>query len=161
MKSFVQYLYEVGNQPYKWKRTGSSKIGTKTKWQATFKTDSKQKYVFQADKYDKYDQQWYVVFHLSGGGDDSMGVSGTEGTSAIRVFGTVAQIFEAFVKEVKPEDMEFIADKSEGSLRGSRSKIYSRFAKKFAAKHGYNLKEKDAGDETVFQFSSKKLVSAI
>jgi len=163
MKSFNQYLYEVGNQPYKWKRTGFSKIGTKTKWRAAFKTDNnKQKYIFHAEKYDKYDQQWYVVFQLAKASwhpeDDSwgMGVTGSQGTSAVRVFGTVAQIFEAFVKEVKPEDMEFIADKSEGSLRGSRSKIYSRFAKKFAAKHGYNLKEKDAGDETVFQFSSKK-----
>ena len=152
MKSFVQHLHEVGNRPYSWKRTGSR--DSRTQWRATFNTSppQKSKYVFQADV---YDQHWQVVFHLFGA-RDSMGISGTEGTSAIRVFGTVAQIFEAFVKEVKPEDIEFVADKSEGSLRGSRSKIYSRFAKKFAAKHGYNLKEKDEGSETVFQFSSKK-----
>ena len=156
MKSFSQYLLiqEVGDQPYKWKRTKSRR----RQWQATFKTDNKQKYVFQADKYDG--EQWNVVFYLFGASwhpeDDSMGVTGSQGTSAVRVFGTVAQIFEAFVKEVKPENIEFIADKTEGSLRGARSRIYSRFAKKFAAKHGYNLKEKDAGDETVFLFSSKK-----
>ena len=156
MKSFSQYLLiqEVGNQPYKWKRTKSRK----RQWQATFKTDNKQKYVFQADKYDG--QQWNVVFYLFGASwlpeDDSMGVTGSQGTSAVRVFGTVAQIFEAFVKEVKPEIMEFIADKSEGSLRGSRSKIYSRFAKRFAAKHGYDLKEKDDGADTIFLFTSKE-----
>ena len=152
MKSFVQHLQEVGNRPYSWKRTGSR--DSRTQWRATFNTapPQKSKYVFQADV---YDQHWQVVFHLFGA-RDSMGISGTQGTSAIRVFGTVAQIFEAFVKEVKPEVMEFIADKSEGSLRGARSRIYSRFAKRFATKHGYDLKEKNDPHETVFQFSSKK-----
>ena len=159
MKTFNQYLLiqEVGNQPYKWKRTKSRR----RQWQATFKTDNKQKYVFQADKYDDDGKQWNVVFYLFGASwhpeDDSMGVTGSQGTSAVRVFGTVAQIFEAFVKEVKPEIMEFIADKAEGTLRGSRSKIYSRFAKMFARKHGYKLKERDVDNEKVFGFTRKAI----
>ena len=85
-----------------------------------------------------------------------MGLTGTEGTSAIRVLGTVAQIFDAFVKDVNPDRIQFEADKSEGSGTGARSKIYSRFAKMFARKHGYKLSEKDAGDETIFKFTKKK-----
>ena len=83
-----------------------------------------------------------------------MGLTGTEGTSAIRVLGTVAQIFDAFVKDVNPDRIEFEADKSEGSGTGARSKIYSRFAKMFARKHGYKLSVKDAGDETIFKFTN-------
>ena len=150
MKSFVQHLHEVGNRPYSWKRTGST--DSRTQSRATFNTaPQKSKYVFQADV---YDQHWQVVFHLFGA-RDSMGISGTEGTSAIRVFGTVAQIFDAFVKDVNPVKMEFTADKSEGSGTEARSKIYSRFAKMFARKHGYKLSVKDEGDDRIFKFTRK------
>ena len=153
MKSFIQHLHEVGNQPYKW-----TKLTTSTDsrhWKATFVTDKdKKKYIFEALK---VSIGWEVIFHSAYAEDDDyMGVTGTQGTSAVRVFGTVAQIFEAFVKEITPIKISFTADKTEGTLRGSRSKIYSRFAKRFAKKHGYDLKEKDAGDETVFIFSSSK-----
>ena len=86
-----------------------------------------------------------------------MGITGTEGTSAIRVLGTVAQIFEAFVKDVNPDKIEFAADKSEGSGTEARSKIYSRFAKMFARKHGYKLKERDVDNEKVFGFTRKAI----
>ena len=154
MKSFIQHaaLHEVGNQPYRWKRTEFSR----TRWRATFNTPSpqKSKYVFQADLHGR---QWEAVFHLFGTGDDSMGITGTEGTSAIRVLGTVAQIFEAFVKDVNPDKIEFAADKSEGSGTEARSKIYSRFAKMFARKHGYKLKERDVDNEKVFGFTRKAI----
>ena len=150
MKSFIQHLHEVGNRPYSWKRTGSR--DSRTQWRATFNTPQKSKYVFQADV---YDQHWQVVFHLFGA-HDSMGLTGTEGTSAIRVLGTVAQIFEAFVKDVNPDKIEFAADKSEGSGTEARSKIYSRFAKMFARKHGYKLKEKDVDNEKVFGFTRQQ-----
>ena len=155
MKSFVQWhLHEVGNRPYSWRRTESSR----TRWRATFNTPQKSKYVFQADLHGRgTGQQWEAVFHLFGAGDDSMGITGTEGTSAIRVLGTVAQIFEAFVKDVNPDKIEFAADKSEGSGSEARSKIYSRFAKMFARKHGYKLKERDVDNEKVFGFTRKAI----
>ena len=87
-----------------------------------------------------------------------MGISGTEGTSAIRVFGTVAQIFDAFVKDVNPDKIGFTADKSEGSGTEARSKIYSRFAKMFARKHGYKLSVKDEGDDRIFKFTNNKKI---
>ena len=151
MKSFVQHLHEVGNRPYSWKRTGSR--DSRTQWRATFNTPQKSKYVFQADV---YDQHWQVVFHLFGA-HDSMGLTGTEGTSAIRVLGTVAQIFDAFVKDVNPDEIKFEADKDEGSGNEARFKIYSRFAKMFARKHGYKLKEKHYGYETIFKFTRKAI----
>ena len=155
MKSFNDYieLHEVGNQPYKWTKLTTSAYGRH--WKATFVTtdNNKEKYIFEALR---VSIGWEVIFHSADAEDydDYMGVTGTQGTSAVRVFSTVAQIFEAFVKEITPIKVTFTADKTEGTLRGSRSKIYSRFAKRFAKKHGYDLKEKDAGNETVFIFSS-------
>ena len=84
-----------------------------------------------------------------------MGVTGTEGTSAIRVMATVREIFETFVKQQKPDVIMFVADKSDGSGRGSRARLYDRFAKTFARKYGYELKKDDDGSQTEFEFYKK------
>ena len=147
LKSFGNYiqLLEVGNQPYKWKRTQS----TRQKWQAMFVTENKQKYYFEAFK---VSIGWEVIFHAFSRGDDSMGITGTQKTSAVRVFSTVANILEEFVKEVSPNMFSFTADKTEKDGVGSRAKLYSRFAKVFAKKHGYRTREMDKSDEVHFVF---------
>jgi hypothetical protein len=150
MKSFSNYtqLQEVGNQPYRWKRERS----TNQIWRATFVTDNKEEYVFEALK---KSIGWEVLFHANWDDDNYMGVTGTQGTSAIRVFSTVANIFETFVKEVSPNMFSFTADKTEGDGTSVRSKLYSRFAKLFARKNGYHTRELDKNDELEFVFVRK------
>jgi hypothetical protein len=165
MKSFNDYieLQEVGNQPYRWKRTASKE----RLWRAEFVTDNKEEYVFEALKV-KYRAMfatrgrnekgigWQVLFHANWEDVNNMGVTGTQGTSAIRVFSTVANIFETFVKEVTPDMVSFTADKTERDGKSVRSKLYSRFAKVFAKKHGYDMKEVDKSDEMHFVFVKKE-----
>ncbi len=148
-------LQEALNKPYRWKRGLSSKRG----WNASFKVGKNQEYNFRALK---VLNRWEVVFWLNNSGkgfdDESMGVTGTAGGSgALRVFGTVVQIFEVFVKEVKPTEIKFTADKTEG-IRTTRAKLYHRFAKKFAKEYGYNLKIKDnvVDVDFIFQFDFAK-----
>ena len=137
MKSFVQYtqLHEIGNRPYKWKRIQSNKM----KWSAKFTTDKGADYQFDATK--DHGNQWEIWFKLVSEDFriDNLGVTGTEKTSAIRVLGTVKEIFENFVKQKKPQAIMFLADKRGGSERGSRAKLYDRFAKTFARENGYEL----------------------
>ena len=151
MKSFSNYiqLQEIGNQPYSWKvdRHLEDKV-----WNASFVTDNKQTYHFEALK---VADGWEIIFHASQTGND-MGITGTQGTSAVRVFSTVAKLLEAFVKKVSPNKFSFTADKSEGDGKSVRAKLYARFAKLFARKNGYTTKETDKGHEVHFVFLRKK-----
>ena len=151
MKSFNSYiqLHEVGNQPYRWKRTVSSK----TRWEARFIADNKEKYLFNAGR---VNIGWDIIFESLSSSDYGMGITGTQGTSAIRVFSTVANILEAFVKEVEPDTFLFSADKTEWDGTGGRAKLYSRFSKMFAKKNGYDIKELDKRDEIKFVFTRKE-----
>ena len=151
MKTFIQHLHEVGNRPYKFKKTAS----TKRRWNAVFTTDGGANYIFDAELHGL--ANWRVTFqliksHPRGGTQADMGVTGTEGTNAIRVLGTVKEIFEKFVKEINPDTVIFVADKSDGSGRGSRAKLYNRFAKTFAKKYGYELDKDEDGSQTEFAF---------
>lgn len=144
-------LNEVGNRPYKFKKTAS----TKRRWNAVFTTDGGANYIFDAELHGL--ANWRVSFqlmkaHPRGGTLADFGITGTEGTNAVRVLGTVKEIFEKFVKEVNPDTVIFVAEKLEGSGRGSRSKLYNRFAKTFARDYGYELDKDESGSETEFAF---------
>jgi len=151
MKSFISHmqLQEIGNQPYRWKqdRFIEDKV-----WTASFVTDNKQKYHFEALK---VADGWEIIFSASQTGNDT-GITGTQGASAVRVFSTVAKLLEVFVKEVSPNKFSFAADKSEADGTSVRAKLYSRFAKVFAKKNGYNTKELNKSDEVHFVFTRKK-----
>ena len=154
MKTFKHYISESLNRPYKWKKVKSNKMGVGDKWTAEFVTENGAKYIFDATK--DYGNQWEVWFKLVSLNDDnskdinSLGVTGTEGSSAIRVFGTVKEIFEKFVKQKKPQALMFMADKRGGSERGSRAKLYNRFAKVFARENGYELETGTSKNHTKF-----------
>jgi len=145
-------LQESLNKPYRWKRGLSSKRG----WNATFKVDKNQEYNFRALK---VVDRWEIVFWLNNKGkgfdDESMALTGTAGAGATKVFATIVQIFEVFVKEVKPTKIKFTADKTEG-VRTTRAKLYARFATKFARAYGYDLKTQDNVIDIDFLFTKKK-----
>jgi len=167
-RSFTN-LQEALNRPYKWRRG----VSTATRWSAEFTTSpigkKKFRYVFQAAAVQKKNNnnrnrempQWEVEFILknpSDGKGDTLGKAGDVGGSgAMRVFATVIQIFEVFVKENSPDGIKFTADKTEeGARPGTRAKLYTRFAKKFARAYKYDLKIKDNVIDVDFFFIKKK-----
>jgi len=162
MKIYTE-LQESLNRPYKWKKGRS----TSKSWTASFVTDDKYKYNFNAvyvngngNGNKKEEGGWGVTFSLTNPPDDKqfskLGLTGTAGgTGALRVFATIKNIFETFVKEISPAMVAFSADKTE-NLRGTRSKLYGRFAKKFAVQYGYELKIKDNAIDVDFVFLRKK-----
>jgi len=164
MKNFRE-LQESLNRPYKWKVARSSKVRTPDgeimhdTWIAVFTTDDGSKYKFSASLPDTDwpDDNWEVMFSLeSSGFSNETGLTGTAGTSAIRVLATIKDIFEAFVKKFKPITMEFSSDKEDAGERGARTRLYSRFSKKFAKDYGYKLKTTDGASVVTFSFTKKK-----
>jgi hypothetical protein len=145
-------LQESLNRPYKWRRGLSTAKG----WSADFKTKDGSKYAFQAARTKKY---WGVTFSLENPPKDkgSMALTGTEGSGSLRVFATIAQIFEVYVNEVKPDKIMFSADKTErDDARATRAKLYARFSKMIARKYGYDLKTKDNTIDMDFVLTKKK-----
>ena len=150
MKNFRE-LQEALNRPYKYRIAAP----TPKQWRARFKTDEGVEYIFRARK-NPTGGWWSIVFwadqeHLKDTGME-FGMTGKEGTKAVRVLATVKELFEKFVKEVKPDEMFFTGDKTEGSGRSARTRLYTRFAKQFAKKFGYKLSAKDGGDEIEYDF---------
>ena len=86
-----------------------------------------------------------------------MSLTGTEGgKGALRVFATIKEIVEAFLKDVDPARFEFGADKTErDDTRASRAKLYARFAKQLAKKYGYVVNTKDQGSGVDFILSKE------
>lgn len=177
MKSFISYITEAFNKPYKWQGpfTGNNK------WLAKFHTDSGAKYVFVATRHPAVagmtypfatpdSSNWEVTFSLEGAPfensrgyqrhhADSMGITGTAGKEVFRIFATIRDIFIKFAKDATPETILFTAEKNpnvDGSaLKSARSKIYTRFAKEFARTNKYNLKVSDYSTETEYYFRKK------
>ena len=142
-------LQEALNRPYKWRRGRS----TANLWQAEFTADKKSKYKFKAQQKKKY---WEVEFKMKNPpeGTGERGITGTAGAGATKVFATIIQIFEVFVKENTPDSIKFTADKTEG-VRTTRAKLYARFATKFARAYGYDLKTQDNVVDIDFLFTKK------
>jgi len=155
MKSFVNYLEESLNRPYKWAMDG---VRPKS-WHATFTTDDGAKYDFLAVLVTRA-ERWEITFALANppdGSGETMSLTGTEGgKGALRVFATIKEIVEAFLKDVDPDQFEFGADKTErDDTRASRAKLYARFAKQLAKKHGYVVNTKDQGSGVDFRLTKE------
>lgn len=74
---------------------------------------------------------------------------------AQRIFATIIAMITEFYRMKAPDLISFSADKSNYGINGSRAKLYSRLAKMFARKIGYNMQFFDAGAEAVFFLSRK------
>ncbi len=168
MKSFISYITEAFNKPYKWEGPFT---GNKNKWLAKFHTDSGAKYVFVAIRHPAVagmtypfatpdSSNWEVTFSLEGAPfENNMGITGTAGKEVFRIFATIRDIFIKFAKDATPETILFTAEKNpnvDGSaLKSARSKIYTRFAKEFARTNKYELKVSEYSTETEYYFRKK------
>ena len=92
---------------------------------------------------------WHVEFHRN----HSQAVTG-EG-DAQRIFATVLQTIQKFLKKYKPRILEFAASKDvePGQNSQSRVKLYDRLVQRYARAWGYDLWREDTDDHVVYKFS--------
>ena len=167
MKSFKQYITELFEKPYPWKLTGNSKpyYGIQDHMQGnfkgkkyTFKTDDGRKGEIQIFEYDINPPQEYQKNPIPGrdgrtmemhfsiesdiGGDVELRVDITSGGDAMRIFATVLDVVQKYVKKNKPDIIRVYAmkqgnmDADHGGV-GSRIKLYDKLIKRNVGKLGY------------------------
>ena len=113
-------LLEVLNKPAEWKWFKTSS----REWKALFTIDDN-KYVFKAETSDM--ERWQITFEIRGAGGKPHDISKTG--NEFKVFATVAEILNEYLKKVKPSVFWFTAKEP------SRAKLYDRFAKLIVRKH--------------------------
>ena len=113
-------LLEVLNKPAEWKWFKTSS----REWKALFTIDDN-KYVFKAETSDM--ERWQITFEIRGAGGKPHDISKTG--NEFKVFATVAEILNEYLKKVKPDVFWFTAKEP------SRAKLYDRFAKLIVIKH--------------------------
>jgi len=136
MIKFKDYINESLDKPYEWDNIKSSK--------------DEYKYMFFADDINKIeikyiarflfvsDMVWDFDFNQSGGSTKITGDSG----SPFRIFATVLDIFDDFMKKVKPNMFGFSAKEK------SRQRLYDRFSKTITKKYKYDITFRmDSGDK--------------
>ena len=135
-------LLEVLNKPAEWKWFKTSS----REWKALFTIDDN-KYVFKAETSDM--ERWQITFEIRGAGGKPHDISKTG--NEFKVFATVAEILNEYLKKVKPEIFWFTAKEP------SRAKLYDRFAKLIVIKHRkYKAVSSVNNNKKFYEFEKKK-----
>ena len=113
-------LIEILNKPAEWKWF----LKAPREWKALFTIDDN-KYVFKAETSDM--ERWQITFEIRGAGGKPHDISKTG--NEFKVFATVAEILNEYLKKVEPDVFWFSAKEP------SRAKLYDRFAKLIVRKH--------------------------
>tara|TARA_R110000824_G_scaffold146074_1_gene314756 strand:- start:277 stop:693 length:417 start_codon:yes stop_codon:yes gene_type:complete len=136
-------LLEVLNEPAEWKWFKKSP----RQWTALFIIDDN-KYVFQAETSDMED--WQITFEIRGKGSKPHDISKTG--NEFKVFATVAEILDEYLKKAKPDKFWFTAKEP------SRAKLYDRFAKIIVNKHKkYKVVDSIQNNKKFYEFEKKRL----
>ena len=134
-------LLEVLNKPAEWKWFKTSS----REWKALFTIDDN-KYVFQAETSDM--ERWQITFEIRGAGGKPHDISKTG--NEFKVFATVAEILNEYLKKVKPDNFWFTAKEP------SRAKLYDRFAKLIVRKHPkYKAVNSVSNNQKFYEFEKK------
>ena len=135
-------LLEVLNKPAKWK-------WFKTNWRewiALFIIEDN-KYVFKAETDDM--ERYQITFEIRGTGGKPHDISKTG--NEFKVFATVAEILNEYLKKVEPDVFWFSAKEP------SRAKLYDRFAKLIVRKHSkYKAVSSVNNNKKFYEFEKKK-----
>ena len=135
-------LLEVLNKPAEWKWFKTSS----REWKALFTIDDN-KYVFKAETSDM--ERWQITFEIRGAGGKPHDISKTG--NEFKVFATVAEILNEYLKKVKPDNFWFTAKEP------SRAKLYDRFAKLIVRKHSkYKAVSSVNYNKKFYDFEKKK-----
>ena len=134
-------LTEILNKPAKWK-------WFKTNWRewiALFIIEDN-KYVFKAETDDM--ERYQITFEIRGTGGKPHDISKTG--NEFKVFATVAEILNEYLKKVEPEIFWFSAKEP------SRAKLYDRFAKLIVRKHPkYKAVSNVKSNQKFYEFEKK------
>ena len=135
-------LLEVLNKPAEWKWF----LKAPREWKALFTIDDN-KYVFKAETSDM--ERWQITFEIRGAGGKPHDISKTG--NEFKVFATVAEIFNEYLKKVEPDNFWFTAKEP------SRAKLYDRFAKLIVRKHSkYKAVSSVNNNKKFYEFEKKK-----
>ena len=135
-------LLEVLNKPAEWKWF----LKAPREWKALFTIDDN-KYVFKAETSDM--ERWQITFEIRGAGGKPHDISKTG--NEFKVFATVAEILNEYLKKVKPDNFWFTAKEP------SRAKLYDRFAKLIVRKHRkYKAVSSVNNNKKFYEFEKKK-----
>ena len=135
-------LLEVLNKPAEWKWF----LKAPREWKALFTIDDN-KYVFKAETSDM--ERWQITFEIRGAGGKPHDISKTG--NEFKVFATVAEILNEYLKKVKPDVFWFTAKEP------SRAKLYDRFAKLIVIKHRkYKAVSSVNNNKKFYEFEKKK-----
>ena len=135
-------LLEVLNKPAEWKWF----LKAPREWKALFTIDDN-KYVFKAETSDM--ERWQITFEIRGAGGKPHDISKTG--NEFKVFATVAEILNEYLKKVKPDIFWFTAKEP------SRAKLYDRFAKLIVRKHRkYKAVSSVNNNKKFYEFEKKK-----
>ena len=134
-------LIEILNKPAEWKWF----LKAPREWKALFTIDDN-KYVFKAETSDM--ERWQITFEIRGAGGKPHDISKTG--NEFKVFATVAEILNEYLKKVKPEIFWFTAKEP------SRAKLYDRFAKLIVRKHPkYKAVNSVSNNQKFYEFEKK------
>ena len=147
-KDFIQ---ESFNQPYslKWEKGEHGDLDAFTN------LDDGSKLSIMFNKPFNKNEPWMVEFYRN----DSQDVTG-EG-DAYRIFATVLNAIEQFIKKVKPVGILF-SSVEEADTTGSRAKLYDRMVQKYTSQLGYTFNKIDYHGEAGYSLtktSNKKSVA--
>ena len=135
-------LLEVLNKPAEWKWF----LKAPREWKALFTIDDN-KYVFKAETSDM--ERWQITFEIRGAGGKPHDISKTG--KEFKVFATVAEILNEYLKKLKPDVFWFTAKEP------SRAKLYDRFAKLIVRKHSkYKAVSSVNNNKKFYEFEKKK-----
>ena len=138
-------LTEILNKPAEWKWFKTST----NKWIALFIIDDN-KYVFQAQtkSMSGMKKRWHITFEIRGTGGKPHDISKTG--NEFKVFATVAEILNEYLKKVEPSVFWFTAKEP------SRAKLYDRFAKLIVRKHPkYKAVNSVSNNQKFYEFEKK------
>lgn len=151
-------LFEVFNSPYSYRMTSRVDSEDHGKFTYVFSDAVGDEIVVNIEYSFDVDDGSYAQINFRRNDDD---ISVTNTGDAYRIFATVISIITSFIKDKKPDVIEFTAAKlkyediRKVSSTDSRVKLYDRLVNKFAWSFDYSVVISDDGYERVYTLEKR------
>ena len=133
MKSFKQYITELFEKPYPWKKKKDN--DTETVYQSATKEKDRIEVIFSKGWHLGIDN---IIFTVAGNSDT------TGGGDSFKIMSTVLDIIKDYIENNEPKGLKFTANKDEHFGQDtkelqSREKLYNKMVERFAKGVGYKV----------------------